>query len=111
VITTCIKVTLALWGIGTSTQVALLLGCIASATTPSASVDVVFESGNYGKFAKRWLAIVALDDVWALLLFSLGLSFALAMTESFYSDSQYIEDIDALFLVNIHLRVKTAGYA
>lgn len=97
VVTTCIIVTLALWGIGTSIQVALLLGCIASATAPAASVDVVFESGNHGKFAKRLLAIVALDDVWALLLFSLGLSFVLAMTESFDSDSPLLFAFKEIF--------------
>ena len=80
VATTCFAVALAQWIIGTSIKIAVLLGCIAAATAPAASVDVVVESGNQGKFGKRLLAIVALDDVWALLLFSLGLSLVLAMT-------------------------------
>ena len=87
VVTTCCMVALALWIVGTSIQTAVLLGCIAAATAPAASVDVVFESGNQGKFAKRLLAIVALDDVWALLLFSLGLSLVLAMAGSVDSSS------------------------
>ena len=97
VITTSLIVTLVLWTVGNSIQIAVLLGCIAAATAPAASVDVVFESGNHGKFAKRLLAIVALDDVWALLLFSLGLSLVLAMTESVSTSSPVLFAIREIF--------------
>lgn len=74
VITTTILITLALWVIGVPLEVALLLGCIASATAPAASVDIVMESGYSGPFADLLLSVVALDDAWALIIFSIGLA-------------------------------------
>lgn len=86
-LTTALVVAFGLWITGTTLLIAVLLGCIASATAPAAAVDVAFESGGDSKFAKRLLTIIALDDVWALLLFSLGLSFTLVMTESANANS------------------------
>ena len=60
--------------LGVSKEIAIILGCIAAATDPAAVYDVVFESKIKGGFSRRLLSIVALDDVWALLLFSVGLS-------------------------------------
>ncbi len=69
-----ILVTLTLTLVGVPLEIAILLGCISSATAPAATVDTVLESGNEGRFANMLLAVVAVDDAWALLLFSLGLS-------------------------------------
>ncbi len=71
---TTIIVTLALIVIGVSLEVAVLLGCIAAATAPAATVDTVFEYGSKNTFSRLLLGIVAIDDVWALILFSLGLA-------------------------------------
>ena len=62
-----------LWG-GMSIEMAILLGCIASATAPAAILDVVTESGYKGPFSKLLLSIVAIDDAWALILFGLGMT-------------------------------------
>jgi Kef-type K+ transport system membrane component KefB len=69
--------------IGISTDIAIILGCIASATAPTAILDVVEEAkrqlgfkAQQKKFSNTLLSIVAIDDVWALLLFALGLSIA-----------------------------------
>ena len=59
---------------GLEMPLALLLGCIASATAPAAVLDVVGETAQQGRFSRVLLAIVALDDIWALLLFSTGLA-------------------------------------
>ena len=59
---------------GVSMEVAILLGCIAAATAPAATVDTVLERGSGSRFSRLLLAIVAIDDVWALMLFSLGLA-------------------------------------
>jgi len=59
---------------GASLATCLLLASIATATAPAATVDVVKESGATGPFSETLLAIVALDDVWGLMLFSLFLS-------------------------------------
>jgi Kef-type K+ transport system membrane component KefB len=56
-------------------ELALMLGCIASATAPAAVYDVVAQFRPQGKFAKQLLSIVALDDIWGLVLFGLGLAY------------------------------------
>ncbi len=72
---TAVLVTVALALAGVSLDVAILLGCIASATAPAATVDTVLENGRDSRFGAVLLAIVAVDDAWALILFSFGLSF------------------------------------
>ncbi|MHA7815040.1 MAG: cation:proton antiporter [Pseudohaliea sp.] len=67
-----------LWALGLPLPVALVLGCIASATDAAAVFDVVQETGGDSRFGRALLAIVALDDVWALVLFSAGMAVATA---------------------------------
>ena len=55
-------------------DIALLLACIAAATAPAATFDIVMESGSSSKFAGLLLMVVALDDVWGLILFSFALA-------------------------------------
>jgi len=73
-IVTTITVSLGLILIGTSEPIAILLGCIASATAPAAILDVSLESDYKGPFNELLLSIVALDDAWALILFAIGLA-------------------------------------
>ena len=73
-IVTTVIVSLGLVWIGVSEEIAILLGCIASATAPAAVLDVVTESGYKGRFSDLLLSIVSLDDVWALLLFGIGIA-------------------------------------
>jgi Kef-type K+ transport system membrane component KefB len=67
--------------IGAPVEVAVILGCIAAATAPAATVDVVLESGSKGPFAKLLLLVVALDDAWGLILFSIAVAFVAVMTK------------------------------
>ena len=60
-----------LWVIGIPLPAALLLAGIATATAPAATVDVIRQLGAKGKFATTLLGIVAVDDAWGLLGFSL----------------------------------------
>ncbi|MGB5329983.1 MAG: cation:proton antiporter [Gammaproteobacteria bacterium] len=60
--------------LGVETPIALLLGCFAAATAPAAILDVVQESGIKNRFSELLLLIVVLDDVWALLLFGIGMA-------------------------------------
>lgn len=71
VVTTVIVISTLLL-VGVSVELAILLGCIASATAPAAVFDVVSESRFKGKFSDLLLSIVALDDAWALILFGIG---------------------------------------
>jgi Kef-type K+ transport system membrane component KefB len=76
---TTLAVSLGLLWLGVSAQVAILLGCIAAATAPAAVLDVVSESGKKSKFSELLLAVVAFDDVLALIIFAIGISFVKAM--------------------------------
>jgi Kef-type K+ transport system membrane component KefB len=66
--------------LGTPPVAALLLAGIAAATAPTATFDVVRESGVKSEFADTLLAVVALDDAWALLVFSLMMAAAASVS-------------------------------
>jgi Kef-type K+ transport system membrane component KefB len=69
----------ALWGTGSlrlSAAIGLILGAIASATAPAATVEVLREYRARGVLTTTTLAIVALDDALAVALFALASSLA-----------------------------------
>lgn len=69
----------AFWGTGDlklATAVGLVLGAIASATAPAATVEVLREYRARGILTTTTLAIVALDDALAVALFALASSVA-----------------------------------
>lgn len=74
VLTTSLLVLVVLSLFGVPTEVALLLAGIAPATAPAATVDVVRESRAKGRFTDMLLGVVAIDDAWGLLVFSLLLA-------------------------------------
>jgi len=76
---TAICVYMGLVWAGAPKEVAILLGCLAAATDPAAVFDAILENGQQSPFAKLLLSIVALDDAWALILFSVGVSLAASM--------------------------------
>jgi Kef-type K+ transport system membrane component KefB len=69
-----VLVSLALMLLGLDRDAAILLGCIAAATAPAATLDTILEYGGNSRFSRELSAIVAIDDAWALVLFSLGIS-------------------------------------
>ena len=60
----------------TSAALGMILGSIASATAPAATVDVLWEYKTRGILTTTVLAIVALDDGLALVLYSIASSIA-----------------------------------
>jgi Kef-type K+ transport system membrane component KefB len=60
--------------IGLDWQLALVLGAIATATDPAAMTDVIRQTGVKSAFTDVLKGIVAIDDVWGLILFSLVLA-------------------------------------
>ena len=60
--------------LGVQVEVALLLGGIAPATDPAATADVVDEIRAKGPFSETLLGIVAVDDAWGLIAFTLMLA-------------------------------------
>lgn len=65
--------------------IALILGAIAAATAPAATVAVVQEYKSKGRFTDVLLGIVAIDDAWALIVFGLSLSLAKTFIGQEYS--------------------------
>ena len=62
--------------IAVSIAYAVVLGAIASATAPAATVNVLWESKAAGPLTTTVFAIVALDDALALVLYSIAASIA-----------------------------------
>ena len=80
VITTAIFVTLGMLMIGMSLPAALLLGAIAPATAPAATVDVVRETRAEGPFTDVLLGVVGIDDIWGVVFFTVILSMTMAFS-------------------------------
>lgn len=74
VLVTFAAVALGLISIGIPLVAALLLAALATATDPAATIDVVHENGGDGPFARTLLDVVAVDDAWGLILFSMTLA-------------------------------------
>lgn len=70
---------------GVSFAYALVLASIASATAPAAIYEIIHELKLHNRFTKTLLRVVAFDDILALLLFSLVLSFvSIGVSQSWY---------------------------
>lgn len=65
-----------LWLLGLPLAPALMLGAIAAATDPAAVEDVVHQSGRKGGFPDKLKGIVAVDDAWGIIVFSVMLAVA-----------------------------------
>lgn len=65
---------LGLWALGFDPLLCLVLAGISCATAPAATEDVVRNSGLKGAFPRILLGAVAIDDAWALIVFSLLLA-------------------------------------
>ena len=70
----------ALFAVGAEAALALTLAGIAVATDPAATVAVIHEQGTRGPLTRTVMAVVALDDVIALALFSVLTATAVAVS-------------------------------
>lgn len=61
--------------IGMDPHIALILGAVAAATDPAAIADVIRQTRSEGPFPDTLKGIVAIDDAWGLIVFSLVLAF------------------------------------
>ena len=68
---TALLVFAAIWFLTGDLGLSLLLGALATATAPAATADVVRESGAEGPFTETLLGVIAVDDAWGVLTFSL----------------------------------------
>ncbi len=80
VLGTALMVGVGLWFVGVPPHLALLLGGLATSTAPAATLDVARELKAKGPFTRTVKAIVAIDDAWGLIVFSIMLVAAQAVT-------------------------------
>lgn len=79
VLGTMALVALGLWLVGVPAPVALLLGAVATATDPAATQDALRQARAEGDFPKLLRGIVAIDDAWGVLAFSVAAVFAASL--------------------------------
>lgn len=72
VFSTLTLVTVGLSALGLSTGLALLLAAIATATAPAAMNDVINQAGIENSFTETLKGVVAIDDGWGLIVFSIA---------------------------------------
>ena len=97
--------------LGFRVEVALLLAGIATSTAPAATADVVHEAKATGRFADTLLRVVAVDDAWGLMVFSIMLAVALALTGQGGSEDVLVStmwDLGGAFVVGVALGVPMA---
>ncbi|MDJ1018351.1 MAG: cation:proton antiporter [Paracoccaceae bacterium] len=70
---TIVIVTFGLIAAGLHPGLALVLGAVATATAPAAMTDVIHQSGIENGFTDTLKGIVAIDDAWGLIVFSIVL--------------------------------------
>ena len=63
-------------------SIALLFGAISSATAPAATLMVVREYKAKGNLTNTLLGVVAIDDAWCLIIFSLAFAFSRDILQS-----------------------------
>jgi Kef-type K+ transport system membrane component KefB len=78
-LTTFAVVAVALWAFRAPLPMALLLGAIASATAPAATVAIASELRAKGSMVSTLFGVVALDDAFCIMLFGFVMAFAAAM--------------------------------
>lgn len=79
VVITLATVATGLWLVGVPAPVALILGAIATATAPAATQDALHQAGIENAFVDEVRGVVAIDDAWGLLVFSLTIAAAHAV--------------------------------
>jgi Kef-type K+ transport system membrane component KefB len=111
---TALAVLFGLLLIGVRPEAALLLAGIATATAPAATVDVVNQMKAKGVFTRTLIGIVAIDDAWGLMIFSIMLTLASIYAGDVMSAAQLLAgvwDIAGAFVVGIGLGVPVAFLA
>ena len=103
-------VSVGLIALGVEPGLAVVLGGIASATAPAATTDVIRQSGIENDFTRTLKGIVAVDDAWGLLAFSLCLSFALsgAAAPGANAEFSFVREIFGALLLGVVIGIPGA---
>jgi NhaP-type Na+/H+ or K+/H+ antiporter len=83
--------------LGFPLEVALPLAAIVTATDPAAVADVLRQVRARGPFSRVLLGVVAMDDAWGLVLFSLALAVAVSLGASAGAEHVLLEGAGELF--------------
>jgi Kef-type K+ transport system membrane component KefB len=97
--------------LGQTPVIAMLLAAVATATAPAATADVVHEQHGEGEFVETLLGVVAIDDAWGLILFSLTLAVIDAATGSAAATTELlagVREIGGALLLGLAIGVPTA---
>lgn len=73
---TALIIFVVVWLVTNNLTASLLLAAIATATDPAATLDVMRESGSRGPLTRVLAQVVAIDDAWGAILFSVLLVLA-----------------------------------
>lgn len=71
----------------------IILGALASATAPAATIMVIRQTKSKGDFVNTLLQVVALDDVVGLVAYSVAISMALALQSGYFNIMSVIKPI------------------
>jgi Kef-type K+ transport system membrane component KefB len=82
--------------LGFAPEVALPLAAIGTSTAPAAVADVVRQVRARGPFSRVLLGVVAMDDAWGLVLFSLTLAVAVGLGSSAGAEHVLLEGVGEL---------------
>ena len=82
VVVTATVLAAGLWLVGLPLIAALLLAGIGTATDPAATADVIDEAGANGPLTSTLVGVVAIDDAWGLVVFSILLALAQTLSGS-----------------------------
>lgn len=107
---TAVLVAVAVWLLTDDFGLSLLLGALATATAPAATTDVVRESGAEGPFTDTLLGVVAVDDAWGVLTFSLFMAAAAMLDggDGMSALSHGVWDIGGAVLLGVIIGVPAA---
>jgi len=74
VVVTCTVVGVGLFLLSFPMETALLLAAVAAATDPAATMDAIRQTKAHGRFTEVLTGVVAIDDAWGLIAFSLAVT-------------------------------------
>lgn len=111
VLVTAVTVFIGLSLTGVTIAAALVLGAISTSTAPASTFDVVKGSRKQTPFSKILLGIVALDDVWGIMVFSAMSAAAVVVAGAVAEESWVLAfawELIGAILLGIFLGVPTA---
>ncbi len=76
VLAVLVFVSVGLWAVGQSFSTAIILGAVATATAPMATLMVVREYRAKGPFTNILLNVIAIDDAWGMIVFAVAIAIA-----------------------------------